>query len=87
MYIIIVYDVDIKKVSKINKFLKSYLEWKQNSVFEGEVSESQLEKIKIKLKNIIDENIDSILIYKFPSRKGMEMEVIGIDKSPISRIL
>jgi CRISPR-associated protein Cas2 len=86
MYVIIVYDVDVERVSKVNKFLKCYLNWKQNSVFEGEITESQLEKIKVGLKELIDSSVDSVLIYKLPSKKNMEMEVIGTDKSPITRI-
>ncbi|MGC8622225.1 MAG: CRISPR-associated endonuclease Cas2 [Thermoplasmata archaeon] len=87
MYAIIVYDVDVKRVSKINKFLKSYLVWRQNSVFEGEITESQLERIKIKLKNIIDESIDSVLIYVLPSKNNLIVEILGTDKGPTLNIL
>lgn len=86
MYVIIVYDVDVDRVAKVNKLLKCYLNWKQNSVFEGELSLSQLEKIKIGLKEVIDVEIDSVLIYKLPSQKNLEKEIIGVDKSPIQRI-
>ncbi|MGC9061003.1 MAG: CRISPR-associated endonuclease Cas2, partial [Thermoplasmata archaeon] len=79
--------VDVKRVSKINKFLKSYLVWRQNSVFEGEITESQLERIKIKLKNIIDESIDSVLIYVLPSKNNLIVEILGTDKGPTLNIL
>jgi CRISPR-associated protein Cas2 len=87
MYVVIVYDIDVERVNKVNKFLKIYLYWRQNSVFEGELSNSQLEEVKAGLKEIVDENIDSVLIYKFPSKKNFELEVIGIEKNPIENIL
>ena len=51
MYIIIVYDVNVDRVNKVNKFLKAYLHWQQNSVFEGKVTKSQYNEIIDKLNN------------------------------------
>lgn len=87
MYILIVYDIDVERVNRVNKFLKMYLNWRQNSVFEGEVSKAQLEEIRQGLKEIIEKDVDSIMIYKLPSKKNFELEIIGIEKSPIERIL
>ncbi|MEM4641423.1 MAG: CRISPR-associated endonuclease Cas2, partial [Candidatus Pacearchaeota archaeon] len=53
MYIIVVYDVAQKRVNKVCQFLRQYLNWIQNSAFEGEVNESTLEKIKIGIKKLI----------------------------------
>ena len=87
MFIIIVYDVEQERVNNVNKFLKRYLYWRQNSVFEGEIPDSQLEIIKSTLKSLIDEQFDSVYIYKLPSRKYLEIEVIGIEKNPRENIL
>lgn len=87
MYVLIVYDVDVGIVNRLNKFLKCYLNWRQNSVFEGELSVSQLERIKAGIKEIINDKMDSVHIYKLPSKKSMELEIIGIEKNPIERIL
>lgn len=87
MYLIVVYDADVKRVNKVNKFLKLYLHWRQNSVFEGEVTISQFKRLKAGLKDIVDEDIDSILIYKLPDKKNFELHVIGIEKNPIELIL
>lgn len=76
MYVIIVYDVNVSRVSKINKFLKQYLHWRQNSVFEGEISISQLEKIKLNLKNILKED-DKIIIYTLKTKKFLRIIEIG----------
>lgn len=84
---LIVYDVDVDRVTKVNKFLKMYLHWRQNSVFEGEVSISQFKKLKSGLKDITNEDKDSILIYNLKDRKNFKLEVIGIEKNPIELIL
>ncbi len=76
MYVIIVYDVSVERINKIRKFLKQYLIWRQNSVFEGEITKSQLEKIKIYIKKIIKDN-DNILIYTVPSIKNIDIIKLG----------
>jgi CRISPR-associated protein Cas2 len=87
MYLIVVYDTDVTRVNKVNKFLKMYLHWRQNSVFEGEVTISQFKKIEVGLKEIVDEEVDSVMIYKLPDKNNLEMRVIGIEKNPIELIL
>jgi CRISPR-associated protein Cas2 len=87
VYLLIVYDVDVNRVNKVNKFLKMYLHWRQNSVFEGEISISQFKKLKSGLKDIANEDKDSILIYNLKDRKNFKLEVIGIEKNPIELIL
>ena len=46
MYIIIVYDVGEKRVAKVCQFLRQYLNWIQNSVFEGELTKAEFYIIK-----------------------------------------
>jgi len=87
MYVIIVYDVEVQRINEVRKFLKTYLNWVQNSVFEGEVTESELERIKINLKEMINEHYDSILIYITRSQKAFKKTIIGQEKAPIDTIL
>ncbi len=42
MYVIIVYDAGVKHLNKVRIFLKQYLDWVQNSVFEGELTNFHL---------------------------------------------
>ena len=63
MYVIVVYDVGEKRVGKILKLCRQYLCWIQNSVFEGELSEVKLRELKLKIKGIIDQLEDSIIIF------------------------
>ena len=87
MYVIIAYDVNVERVNKVKKFLRRYLNWVQNSLFEGELSEADLEEIKLGLNKIINEEEDMIVIYKFRTEKAVKREIIGVDKSQIDEII
>ena len=87
MYVIIVYDVNVNRVNRIKKFLRRYLYWVQNSVFEGEISEADLEEVKMGLKEIIDKDEDMVVIYRFRSEKAVKKEVMGFDKSKADEII
>ena len=81
MYILIVYDVSVERVAKVHKFLKGYLHWRQNSVFEGELTKSQIEKVKSGLSGIVEKETDNILLYIARDEKWLKRESIGKEKS------
>jgi len=87
MQVILVYDIIEERVAKVLKVCKKYLYRVQNSVFEGEITEAKLEKLKIELKKIINEKEDSIIIYTFKSTKYARREIIGIKKGGEETIL
>jgi CRISPR-associated protein Cas2 len=87
MYIILVYDVEVKRVGKVCKYLRQHLTWVQNSVFEGELTKAQLARVISGLMGIIDEDKDSVLVYKMRALKWMNKEVIGVDKNPATNLL
>lgn len=87
MYVIIVYDIKVERVNKVKSFLRQYLFWIQNSVFEGEVSKSEFKIIHDGLMNIIDTECDSVIIYKLRMPDVMNRKVLGIEKAPIEEIL
>jgi len=87
MYVIIVYDVNVERVSKVCYFLRQYLNWIQNSVFEGEITKAQFYEIKSKLKEMIKEEEDSIIIYRMRSEYSFFRECIGIEKADTSTII
>ena len=86
MRIILVYDVGEKRVQKVHKFLKRYLHWTQNSVFEGDLTASELEEVKAYLNNIINMDEDSVIIFKLKFTNYTK-EIIGFEKNPISTII
>ncbi|MFP3214575.1 MAG: CRISPR-associated endonuclease Cas2 [Nitrososphaeria archaeon] len=76
MYLILVYDISVERVSKVLKVCRKYLTWVQNSVFEGEISESDLIKLRDELEQII-ESSDSVTIYMLRTTTYMEKEHLG----------
>lgn len=87
MYYLIVYDVDVERVNRIHKYLKQYLNWIQNSVFEGELGDADYVKVKKRINEIIDKNSDSVLIFKFRDKYSFEKESIGRERSPVTNIM
>ncbi len=87
MYLIIVYDIKVERVNKVKSFLRQYLYWIQNSVFEGEATKSEYNLIASGLNDIINTNEDSIIIYKLRLEEAMQRDILGIEKSPIEGIL
>ncbi|MGQ9608835.1 MAG: CRISPR-associated endonuclease Cas2 [bacterium] len=87
MYVIIVYDIEQERVTRACKYLRQYLNWVQNSVFEGELTKAQLLKVINGLMNIINIGKDSVIIYTMRDVKWIDREVIGVNKNPVTNIL
>jgi len=80
MYVIVIYDINAKRISKVHKLLRKSLYFVQNSSFEGEITKSKLEKLKVALKQKIFENEDSIIIYTSLITKNIRRQTIGVNK-------
>lgn len=87
MYVILVYDIGEKRVGKMLKLCRQYLNWIQNSVFEGEISEVKLKEMKLKAKSIIKEDTDSIIIFKANDEKWLNKEIVGKERSSLDNII
>jgi len=87
MYVILVYDINVKRVNKVLKICRGYLHWVQNSVFEGEIVEGKLKELLTRLKRIIKKEDDSILLYKFSHEGAFKKEVIGQERSPVDTFI
>ncbi len=87
MYILIVYDISVERVTKVHKLLKQFLHWRQNSVFEGELTESQIETVKSKLNSLIDYKTDSVLLYISRNEKWLKREKLGREKNVLDNLL
>ena len=77
MYVILVYDFGEKRVSKMLRLCRRYLNWIQNSVFEGEISKAQLAKMKNELGPYINDELDSVIIFKSRQEKWLDKEFLG----------
>lgn len=87
MFVILVYDVNQKRVAKVLKRSRKYLYWVQNSVLEGDISEANFKKLKMELSKIINEEEDSLIFYTFRTTKYSNRETIGLKKGGDDNIL
>lgn len=81
MYVILVYDIGEKRVGKMLKLCRQYLNWIQNSVFEGEISEVKLTELKSKAKKIMDVESDNLIIFSNEATKWMNKEIVGKERA------
>jgi CRISPR-associated protein Cas2 len=87
MYIILVYDIEEKRVAKMLKLCRQYLNWIQNSVFEGEITGAKLKELTHRAKQIMVEEKDSLIIFKSREEKWLEKEIVGKEKNALDNIL
>ena len=87
MYIILVYDCGEKRVAKMLKLCRKYLNWIQKSVFEGEISEVRLKEFLSLAKKFMDQSEDSIIIFKGPNHNSLEKEIVGKEQCNIDNFL
>lgn len=87
MYVILVYDIGEKRVGKMLKLCRRYLNWIQNSVFEGEITEVKLKTLILKAKEIMDENYDSLIIFKSRESRWLDKTIIGQELNSLDNIL
>ena len=87
MYVILVYDCGEKRVGKMLKLCRKYLNWIQNSVFEGEISEVKLKELTLKAKDFMDEDEDSLIIFSGRTEKWLEKQVIGKERCSTDNFL
>ena len=79
MYVILVYDIGEKRVGKMLKLCRKYLNWIQNSVFEGEISEVKLKELLIKADYLMEED-DSVIVFKSRMKNGLKKRSLGKKK-------
>lgn len=87
MFVILVYDVGERRVTRVLKKCRQYLYWVQNSVFEGEITAGRLKRLKKELEALIETDEDSVIIYEFGSTKYGSREIIGLDKGGHGTVL
>lgn len=86
MYVILIYDIGEKRVGKMLKLCRRYLNWIQNSVFEGEISEYKLRELKSNAEEIIKEE-DSLIIFSSRQSAWLDKEIIGRERASTDNFL
>ena len=87
MYVILVYDMEEKRVAKMLKLCRRYLNWVQNSVFEGELTEVKLKELLHEAGQIMNKEKDSLILFKSRQEKWLEKQVVGKEKNELDNLL
>ena len=87
MYVILVYDFGERRVNKMLKLCRKYLNWIQNSVFEGEISELQLKQLEASAKDFMNPDEDSIIIFSSRAQMFMDKRIIGVERNTLDNFL
>lgn len=83
MYVILVYDINLEKkegqkvLRKVFKTCKKYLTHIQNSVFEGELLDSQMLALSKELDEYVRHDLDSVIVFKSRNQKWLDKKFIG----------
>lgn len=77
VFVIVVYDINQKRVGKALKICRKYLAHVQKSVFEGNITEGKLKQLKGELFRLIKVEEDAVCIYRFESPKYAKKEELG----------
>ncbi|WP_128478293.1 CRISPR-associated endonuclease Cas2 [Halorussus pelagicus] len=86
VYVVVVYDVQADRTHLLLNFLRQYLTHVQNSVFEGDVTEGDLETIENRLDSLLEPD-ESTIIYEVSSEKLLDRSVFGEDPTEDRRFL
>jgi len=69
------------------KHCRKYLNWIQNSVFEGEITDAKLKEMLMGVRAIMNEEQDSIILFKSRNERWLDKEIIGVERSAIDNFL
>lgn len=87
MYCILVYDVGEKRVGKMLKLCRRYLNWIQNSVFEGEITELKLKELMHEAKQFMDLSSDSLIIFTSRQQQWLNKQIVGKERNELDNFL
>jgi len=76
MFVIIVYDVQSSRSGKLRKKLRQYLNWKQNSVFDGDITESEMEYIHDFIQGYVRDD-EQVILYEIDGSDFVIEKVFG----------
>ena len=86
VYVIAVYDVQADRTRLFLNYLRRFLVHVQNSVFEGEVTEGELERMRSHLDDLLEPG-ESTIIYTVSAESYVDRTVFGDDPTEDSQFL
>jgi len=75
------------RVTKMLKLCRRYLNWIQNSVFEGSISPVKLLELIEEAKQIMDLSNDSLIIFSSREERWLTKQVVGVERNKIGNFL
>jgi CRISPR-associated protein Cas2 len=75
MFIVVFYDVPAKRTEKYRKLLSRYLNWMQNSVFSGDLTETLYKKMRRDIQQIFEKD-DNLAFVTTANRHNMKVELL-----------
>ncbi len=82
MFVIMVYDVNADRVTKVLKIGRRYLNHIQNSALEGELSPAQYKKLKYEVTKALNPQNDSVRFYLLRTTQYLTVEKLGVPSRP-----
>lgn len=76
MFMLVTYDVKAHRTQYFHKILSQYLTWFQNSVFTGDISESQLKRLHFKLAKIMEPS-DRVIQICAENRHNVDVHILS----------
>ena len=86
MYVVLVYDLQADRTHKALKIGRRYLTHVQNSVFEGEISDGDLQRLRGEIDDLLEPG-ESTIIYELSSDSLLDRTVYGDDPTEDERFL
>lgn len=69
------------------KLCRRYLNWIQNSVFEGEITPVKLQELVVEAQKIMEKDEDSFILFKSRDARWLDKEVIGLERMSTDNFL
>lgn len=86
-FYIAVYDVNVKRVAKMLRIFRRYMTWIQNSVFEGELTEAQFQRLQAEARALMQGEEDSVIFYELGNAKYVGRTSLGVERGEPGRML
>jgi CRISPR-associated protein Cas2 len=78
MFVILAYDIHSTRVHRVSRAVEKYLFRVQESVFEGYITDKRISQLKNELQNIIVPSEDSVVLYTYTSKEGLQKMQLGL---------
>lgn len=92
MFVLLTYDIDQsdggRRLHRVAQICENFGTRVQNSVFEMDIDLGEMTRLKSDINEVIDQNIDSVRIYKLGKLNKNQVEILGVrEKVEISKDL